>query len=819
MLKMQKTGMNRRKISATLLSRVYSQRFYRSISITLSMKKILPLLLLLPFASNAQLTVEQIMRDPKWIGTSPSQIFWDYNSKSIHFKWNPENNISDSAYNYQLVTGKTAKENYLTAKLAEDISNGRYNIARTKIVFIHNEDVYLLSTATQNITRITQTTAEESDPVFLNDDNKIVYRLDDDLYEWDALTGNTRQLTDFEKGAAPEDKPLSKQQQWLNGEALRTSSVIKSREDKKNARKQFLDSNKEEKTLRTIYTGNKNVQQLTISSDGRFITYALFERSADGKRAIVPNYVTSDGYTAEIPAGTKVGRPAGNFSFFVFDALKDTVVQISTDSIPFIHYTPDYVKDYPNEAKDAAGHKRKLRIESILWNDDGSLCIADIFSLDQKDRWIMQLDAATGKLSLIDHQHDEAWIAGPGIAWLEAANIGWINNYSFYFQSEATGYSHLYTYNFNTHQRQAVTGGNYEVQKAILSADKKSFYIVTNEEHPGKQNIYKINIDGSNKTKLTSLSGGYEMYISPDEKHIAYRYSYQTKPWELYVQDIKAGAKPQQVTDKAMSDSFKLYPWRDTKIFTFKARDGANVYARVYEPKPGTKNNAAVIFVHGAGYLQNVDYWWSYYFREMMFNNLLADKGYTVLDVDYRASAGYGRDWRTGIYRYMGGKDLDDEVDAARYLVQNFGIDSMRIGMYGGSYGGFMTLMAMFTQPDVFKAGAALRPVTDWAHYNHEYTAAILNEPFTDSIAYARSSPINFAAGLKNHLLICHGMVDVNVNFQDAVRLTQRLIELGKDNWQIAPYPVEDHGFVEPSSWTDEYKRILKLFDETLTKK
>ena len=167
----------------------------------------------------------------------------------------------------------------------------------------------------------------------------------------------------------------------------------------------------------------------------------------------------------------------------------------------------------------------------------------------------------------------------------------------------------------------------------------------------------------------------------------------------------------------------------------------------------------------------------------------------------------------------MGGKDLDDEIDAVKWLVENKGIDKNRIGMYGGSYGGFMTLMALFTQPDVFKAGAALRPVTDWAHYNHGYTSNILNEPVNDSIAFAKSSPINFVAGLKNHLLICHGMVDLNVNFQDAVRLSQRLIELGKDNWELAAYPVEDHGFVEPSSWTDEYKRILKLFDTYLLEK
>jgi dipeptidyl aminopeptidase/acylaminoacyl peptidase len=253
-------------------------------------------------------------------------------------------------------------------------------------------------------------------------------------------------------------------------------------------------------------------------------------------------------------------------------------------------------------------------------------------------------------------------------------------------------------------------------------------------------------------------------------------------------------------------------------VTTIPARDGQNIYARIYEPTAAKKNGAAVFFVHGAGYLQNVHYWWSSYFREYMFNNLLVDKGYTVIDIDYRASSGYGRDWRTGIYRHMGGKDLTDHVDAADFLVKNYGIDPNRIGLYGGSYGGFITLMGLFTTPDVFKAGAALRPVTDWAHYNHGYTANILNEPVQDSIAYAKSSPINFAAGLKNHLLICHGMVDVNVHFQDVVRLSQKLIELKKDNWELAVYPMEDHGFVEPSSWTDEYKRILKLFEEKLGK-
>ena len=124
--------------------------------------------------------------------------------------------------------------------------------------------------------------------------------------------------------------------------------------------------------------------------------------------------------------------------------------------------------------------------------------------------------------------------------------------------------------------------------------------------------------------------------------------------------------------------------------------------------------------------------------------------------------------------------------------------------------------MAMFTTPDVFAAGAALRPVTDWAHYNHGYTSNILNVPQKDAEAYRKSSPIYFAEGLKGALLICHGMVDTNVHFQDSVRLAQRLIELRKENWELAPYPVENHGFTEATSWADEYKRILKLFEDNL---
>ncbi|MEI9814385.1 MAG: alpha/beta fold hydrolase [Acidobacteriota bacterium] len=315
------------------------------------------------------------------------------------------------------------------------------------------------------------------------------------------------------------------------------------------------------------------------------------------------------------------------------------------------------------------------------------------------------------------------------------------------------------------------------------------------------------------------MPGRHAVVFSRDESHIADVFSYVNRPPEIFTGDARPGATLTIRTDSP-SPEFKQYSWLDAPIVQVPARDGAMVPARLFKPANFQPGGPAVVFVHGAGYLQNVHKYWSpNYPREFLFHHFLMEHGYMVLDLDYRASAGYGRDWRTAVYRHMGGKDLDDNVDGARYLVSQHGVDPKRIGIYGGSYGGFITLMAMFTTPDVFAAGAALRPVTDWSHYNHGYTSNILNTPVADDEAFRQSSPIFFADGLKGALLIAHGMVDTNVFFQDSVRLAQRLIELRKENWSVAFYPVEDHAFVRPESWTDEYKRIYKLFEDNLKKK
>jgi acetyl esterase/lipase len=215
-----------------------------------------------------------------------------------------------------------------------------------------------------------------------------------------------------------------------------------------------------------------------------------------------------------------------------------------------------------------------------------------------------------------------------------------------------------------------------------------------------------------------------------------------------------------------------------------------------------------VIFVHGAGYAQNVHNWWASYFREYMFHHLLASRGYTVLDMDYRGSAGHGRDWRTAIYRHMGGQDLTDNVDGARWLVREMGVDSARIGIYGGSYGGFITLMGMFTTPRV-RGRRGLRPVTDWAHYNGGCSSAMQRPSGRRRPTAGRRPSTTPPASRSPAHLPRHG------GRQRAVLRHARLAQThrtGKSNWDVAIYPAS--ATLSPNiELAGRCRRIFELFE------
>ncbi len=767
--------------------------------------------------AQSSLSVEKIMQDPKkMVGTSPQDPFWAEDGKKLYFYWNPKAEADLVLYSANADGTNLQAVDTQTRKQVELLRNGNYNVDFTKKLCVQQGDITLYDLKQGTIKWLTFTTDNESQANFLADDNKIVFRRNDNLFVFNLLHNSLVQVTNFKKGNPEHQHQTSVAETWLDQQQLDLFQIAKDKKEKA-TRQEAQQKADKPKYPAPIYIQDRNIDELTLSPLANFVTFRL-SKPATNKRTIVHDYLGERGFAKDLPTRPKVGTEETAYEFAIYDIIKDTMRIVNFSQLKGIDeqalYHQDYNRKLPKKPRAVIPH-------GAFWSQDGKFAVLIIRSTDNKDRWIVRLNPVDGSYQLLDHQRNEAWIGGPGTeGWINyAGDCGFMpDNQHFWFYSEQSGYAHLYKVNVATGEKIALTQGNFEVREAKIARNGLFWYLTTSEVHPGEDHLYQLPINGGKAAKLTSLTGGHESILSPDEKLIAYRYSPTNKPWELYLQENKPLAKPKQVTNST-TELFNSYAWRVPQVISYTARDGGQVYGRLYRPNDSTRKSPAVLFVHGAGYLQNAHKHWSNYFREYLFHNLLADLGYTVLDIDYRGSAGYGSAWRTGIYRHMGGKDLTDHVDGAKLLVEKYNVDVTNIGIYGGSYGGFITLMALFKEGNTFKSGAALRSVTDWSHYNHAYTASILNTPALDSLAYTRSSPIYFAEGLKGNLLICHGVVDTNVHFQDVVRLSQRLIELGKDNWEMALYPVEDHAFTEPASWTDEYKRILKLFENTLKPK
>jgi dipeptidyl aminopeptidase/acylaminoacyl peptidase len=809
-------------------------------------------------ADNFALTVDNIMRGPGLTGYEPTAVRWSYDSQWLYFQWKKYGDKETAPLDTYAVNRDGSGLRKLTGLEIKQLPPALGDTSKDKRLTAYSSagDLFVYDNTTGKTQQLTKTTDAETNPHFTHDGKRIYFTRSNNLYVMSLDSGMLEQLTDIRSAGAPApaatpnggggrggglnlggrglaappttatgDQPprgtdsqeyLKKEQKELL-EAIRDRAALREELEKKrlseNPRKPF--------TLQP----RQSVGALQLTPDEKYAIASVLETAATpAKNTIVPNYVTESAYTEDIPGRSNVGDTQA--------ASRLAIINVETGEVKWAEHGQKRVvpagelgqrtesgKEVGADTapRPPATSDRDVQLGLPIWSEDGAKAVISARAADNKDRWILALDPATGKTRVLVNIHDNAWVGGPQ----GTANIlGWMkNDREVFFQSEKTGYSHLYAVAFDggepRGEPRALTSGNWEVLEARQSRDKSKFHLTASAEGPFDQHLYEMGGEGGELTRLSKLPGKHAATYSPDERWVADIYSYTNKPPDLYVQETRPQVDETRLTTSP-SPEFSQYAWQDVPIVKVPARDGVAVPARLFKPGNFKKGGPAVIFVHGAGYLQNVDHKWSSYYHEYLFDHILMDRGFLVIDVDYRGSAGYGRDWRTAVYEHMGGKDLDDIVDAARYVVARHGADPKKIGLFGGSYGGFITLMAMFTQPDVFAAGAALRPVSDWALYNHGYTSNILNTPQADAEAYRKSSPIFFAGGLKGALLICHGMVDTNVEFQDTVRLVQRLIELRKENWSLAVYPVEDHGFLQPASWADEYKRILALFEKNL---
>jgi len=794
----------------------------------------LPILFSVSLAAAEVPDLTTMMADPDWIGPPVESAWWALDGAAVYYRVKRTGETLRDTHQIALSDG--TDEVLDPAALATiDGPQPVFNATHTAAVFERDGDVLLRDLATGRLRRLTGSAGTESAAAFDATGRAVHYFNGGQWWSYDLDAGYARQLTNLQFKedplAAPEDE-LAKTQLRLF-----TTLAEKEKDAKSAAAAQAATAAADPGRPATPwYLGGEWLpaggpgddaaglgRASNLSPDGRWLALVVQKAGADrGPSGKMPNYVTVSGYVEIEDVRTRVGRQApAPQRLWLLDLEKRVKHELDVADLPGIAANPLAFLEQQTTAQSTArktankpaerDEPRGLIVMDLEWNRAGTYLAVEMQSIDNKDRWLAVAAPGDAKLKARHRLHDDAWIN-----W-DFNDFGWLNDdRTLWFLSEESGYSHFYTVDAERGRARQRTEGDFEVMAPERAPGSDVFYLLSNRAQPTEYDLYRLDLEDDTLRRLTELKGVEDFVLNAAGRQLLIRYSSSYLPMQLALLPA-AGGEVQALTDTRTAQ-YRAIDWQAPEYVAVPSTHGAPqpIWSKFYPARTGPGPRPAVLFVHGAGYTQNTHHRFPYYFREQMFHNLLTARGYHVLDMDYRASKGYGRNWRGAIYRRMGHPELEDLLDGVQWLLDVQGADAGRIGVYGGSYGGFMTLMALFRAPETFKAGAALRPVTDWAHYNHGYTSRILNTPERDPQAYRSSSPIEYAAGLQGHLLIAHGMLDDNVFYQDSVRLAQRLIELEKENWELASYPLDPHGFIHAASWLDEYRRILKLFETTL---
>lgn len=756
------------------------------------------------------LDLKVIMQDPDWIGPPVEQAWWQLKDTGFLYTLKDSGATTQTTYQ-QTIQGaaQPVPEDYQDVDGLDPVLSADQRVAITRL------EGALVARDMENgtLTHLFRGKSSVGHAHFSSDDQSVLFAYQGQWWRVPRAGGLAYPITDLQFKEAPyrETDPLANEQLAL------FSTLERQRQEQQQRHEQQIRRALAAPHLGPApwYLGDDYEQTgATLSADGRWLLLAVSTKGPmGGANDKMPHYVTRSGYVDIEDVRRLVGRDDPKpESLWLLDLHTQTRHELPLNTLSGVNEDPLMaLKEQQGMTPHSADDPRPVSVGAMVFHPTRNEALVQVFSLDHKDRWTLRISAEQQTVKEIHRLTDSAWIG-----W-DLNEFGWIGTSAdAWLLSEETGYSQLYRVAADGTVG-AITSGDYEIRNVAFNNSVNTAYALANKSHPTAWDLYAIALDSGNVTRISENKGVESFALHPTKAKAILRYSTSYTPIQAAIVDLNTGA--QTAATDTRTDSYKAITWQAPEFVAVPSSHGAQqpIWSKFYRAAKHFKGpRPVVMFVHGAGYTQNTHHKFPYYFREQMFHNLLTTRGYHVLDMDYRASEGYGRDWRTAIYRHMGKPELEDYIDGVNWLVNEHQADPERIGIYGGSYGGFMTFMALFNAPDIFKAGAALRPVTDWRHYNHSYTSRILNTPQVDPEAHRRSSPIEFTENLKGHLLISHGMLDDNVFYKDSVRLAQRLIEQEKSQWELASYPLERHGYVYPESWLDQYRRIYALFERTI---
>ena len=465
------------------------------------------------------------------------------------------------------------------------------------------------------------------------------------------------------------------------------------------------------------------------------------------------------------------------------------------------------------------GQDQDFYLARINWLPDGKTLAVQRESRDQKKLDLLFAEIDTGKARVVLTETSSTWIdLNDELTFLKKSR-------EFLWASRRDGYTHLYLYDYEGHLIRQLTAGPWEVddfrKRAILGLDEKSrsVYFSATEKSPTERHLYSTSLDSSDPHtvhRITQQEGVHGIAMSPDAS--------------FYIDTFVASRQPTQVSLRAIDGSLKAWLLENrldaqhpeapyladnsvAEFGTLTAADGQTLYYRLFKPlhfDPAKRYPAIVDVYGGPGVQRVIDDW-----QGSSFTQILIREGFVVFTLDNRGTAHRGTAFEAPIHGKLGETEVADQVQGARWLGSQSFVDPQRMGVWGWSYGGYMALNLMFKAPDVFRAGVAGAPVTDWTLYDTYYTERYLDRPQDNAAGYAASAALPYAKDLKGKLLIMHGMADDNVLFLNSTKLFRKLQDLNKP-FEVMVYPGGKHGLMRQNDGRHGYKMIKRFFDDNL---
>lgn len=588
---------------------------------------------------------------------------------------------------------------------------------------------------------------------------------------------------------------------------------------------------------------DKKIQEPLFSPDGKKVAY-VFENNlyvydldtksetqitTDGKKNHIINGITDWVYEEEFAfvRAFEWNKTGEKIAYLKFDETE--VPEFSMDVYTSGLYPSQHVFKYPKAGEKNAevslhiydlntkstkkinlGSYNDFYIPRIKWTNEDNLLSVQVMNRHQNNLDFHFVDAKTSTSKIILNEKDNYYID-------ITDNLTFLDDNSFIWTSEKDGFNHIYHYDKNGKLLNQITKGNWEVTQYYgFDAKTKTIFYQSVENGSTNRDVYKIGLNGKNKTRLSKQNGTNKATFSPNYAFFINSFSSATTPPKYTLNEVKSGKEIKIIVDNAgLKDRLKRFDLPEKEFFELTTEKGHQLNAWIIKPKDFDPNKEYPVLMHqysGPG-SQQVDNAWNS--SDDYFHYMLTQEGYIIITVDGRGTGYKGADFKKCTYKELGKYEVEDQIDAAKVIGNYPYVDKSRIGIWGWSYGGFMSTNCILKGNDVFSFAIAVAPVTSWRLYDTIYTERFMQTPQENPSGYDQNSPLFFASLLKGNYMIIHGSADDNVHVQNTMLMVEALIQNNKQfEWAI--YPDKNHGIYGGATRLQLYTKMKNFILEKL---